>query len=165
MDKNTNISEIFNIFIESSGNLGQSLGVSKVVTQIYALLYLSDKPLSLDDIVEQLKISKGNVCVNIKYLEQWQAVKKIWTKGSRKDYYQANLDVEKIILNRLKEGLDRRFSEFLKNVEKVEKILQTTDGLPEDNELLQSYKKKIQKIRDLSALMEKALKIGRTFIN
>ena len=56
--------------------------------------------------------------MNIRYLEQWQAVKKIWKKGSRKDYYQANPDIEKIILSRLKEGVNRRLTEFVRNIEK-----------------------------------------------
>ena len=41
--------EIIDSFVESAGNLGASLGISKIVSQIYALLYLSPQPLSLDD--------------------------------------------------------------------------------------------------------------------
>ncbi|MBI2339298.1 MAG: hypothetical protein HYU99_02870 [Deltaproteobacteria bacterium] len=57
--------------------------------QIFALLYLSPEPLSLDDIVADLGVSKGNVSINIRVLEDFKLVKKVWVKGTRRDYYQA----------------------------------------------------------------------------
>jgi len=45
-----------------------------------------EKPLSLDTIVEKLKMSKGSVSLNIRELEKWDAVKKIWVNGTRKDF-------------------------------------------------------------------------------
>jgi len=45
-------------FIEGIGLLATTVGVSRVIGQLYAVLFLSDKPLSLNDMVERLKISK-----------------------------------------------------------------------------------------------------------
>ncbi|MBU0952263.1 MAG: hypothetical protein KKH91_05515 [Elusimicrobia bacterium] len=159
-----NLKNITESFVDSMGNLGASLGISKVVAQLYALLYLSPEPLSLDDMCEELKISKGNACMNIRYLEQWQAVKKIWKKGSRKDYYQANPDIEKIILSRLKEGVNRRLTEFVRNIEKIEEVMQANENSAENKAFAQSYKKKIQKIKNLNNLVSKLVKIGGTFV-
>ena len=78
-------------FIESAGKISANmLGmVSKVGGQIYALLFLARNPLSLDEIMDVLKLSKGNISVNIRMLEGAGFVRKVWVKGTRKDYYEA----------------------------------------------------------------------------
>ena len=99
-------------FIESAGKISSNmLGmVNKVGGQIYALLFLSREPLSLDDISEILQVSKGNVSVNIRLLEESKLVKKIWVKGSRRDFYEANRDYPRKFLkgffDRIREGID-----------------------------------------------------------
>ena len=95
-------------FIEAVGQLSVSLSINRIVGQLYALLFLSPHPLSLDDMVDKLKISKGNASVNIRELERWGAVRKMWVKGERKNFYEANLDIFKIVTNRLKNGLTER---------------------------------------------------------
>ncbi len=104
-------------FVELIGNMGTGLGLSKTACQLYALLYIKAKPLSLDDMVESLGISKGNVSVNIRILERWAAVKKVWKKGSRKDYYRAEEDIDRIVLTRLKEGAGRRVEAIMDYIE------------------------------------------------
>lgn len=99
-------------FIESAGKISANmLGmVNKVGGQIYALLFLSREPLSLDDISDILQVSKGNVSVNIRLLEEFKLVKKVWVKGSRRDFYEANRDYPRKFLkgffDRLREGID-----------------------------------------------------------
>src|SRR5262245_44395537 len=99
-------------FIESAGKISANmLGmVSKVGGQIYALLFLARNPLSLDEIMEILKLSKGNISVNIRMLEGFGLVKKVWVKGTRKDYYEANRDYPRKFLknffDRVRSGID-----------------------------------------------------------
>lgn len=104
-------------FVELVGNMGAGLGLSKTACQLYALLYIKAKPLSLDAMAESLGISKGNVSVNIRILERWEAVKKVWKKGSRKDYYRAEEDIDRIVLTRLKEGAGRRVEALMDYIE------------------------------------------------
>lgn len=89
--KNEKLLQARQSFIEGAGRISASLlGIlNRVCGQIYALLYLSPEPLSLDDIVGELGVSKGNVSINIRILEDYKLVKKVWVKGTRKDYYQA----------------------------------------------------------------------------
>jgi len=77
-------------FIEGAGNISTTLlgMVNKVGGQIYALLFLSEEPMSLDDISERLAVSKSNVSINIRLLEDMKLVRKVWVKGSRRDYYE-----------------------------------------------------------------------------
>ncbi|MFN3966941.1 MAG: ABC-three component system protein [Endomicrobiia bacterium] len=151
-------------FIESVGNFGASLGISKVVAQLYALLYIWPEPLSLDDMCELLKISKGNASMNIRYLEQWNAVKKTWQKGSRKDYYEVNPYIEKIVFNRLKEGLERRINDFMQNIEKIEENLQAIEKNSKNNEIAKIFKERLKKIKDINKKINRFFSIIKPFI-
>ena len=79
-------------FIQAGGNTTQSFGLGRIAGQLFALLYLSAKPLCLDDIVLELGVSKASVSTTVRQLEQWAAVRRIWVKGDRKDYYEAETD-------------------------------------------------------------------------
>lgn len=99
-------------FIESSGKISANmLGmVNRVGGQIYALLFMLRNPISLDEISEILKTSKGNVSVNIRLLEEHGLVRKVWVKGSRRDYYEARRDMPRKLLksffDRVRDGID-----------------------------------------------------------
>lgn len=100
--------EVKERLIEVAVNIGESLGLNRAVCQIYALLYLSDAPLSPTQIGKALEMSKGNVSINLRTLEQWNAVKKVWKKGYARALYTANENIEEIILNKLKSGIEKR---------------------------------------------------------
>lgn len=146
-----NQQKIVDAFVEAVGELGASFGISRVVAQIYGLLYLSEEPLSLDDICAALKISKGSASVNIRYLENWQAVKRLWIKGERKDYYQANPDIKEIVYRRLKEGLERRFNKFNQQLTAIEKEIREKNG----------YREKIGEVRKLLKMLDKIRFLGK----
>ncbi len=99
-------------FIESSGKISANmLGmVNKVGGQIYALLFMMRQPLSLDEICDFLKTSKGNVSVNIRLLEEQGMVRKVWVKGSRRDYYEAVRDYPRKLIkgffDRVRDGIE-----------------------------------------------------------
>ena len=85
--------------VETMGHTTQSLGIGRVLGQIFAYLYLSPQPCSLDDITTTLAISKGSASMGVRQLEQWGAVEKVWVKGDRKDYYQARDALGRIVRN------------------------------------------------------------------
>ena len=115
-------------FLESIGRICDSFGLNKFIAQLYAILYLSDKPLSLDEIVEKLRVSKGSVSINIRVLEKWGAVRNIWVKGSRKDYYEAELDLKKLFTTRVKSFAQNRISEVSTMTDDFKKIIETANG-------------------------------------
>ena len=97
-------------FIESWGSLGSNWGVNRTMAQIHAVLMVSCKPLCCDQIMEQLKISRGNANMNIHALMDWGLVHKVLKPGERKVYYEAEKDVmemmKQIILHRKRRELD-----------------------------------------------------------
>lgn len=84
-------------FIDAAGQLTQSLGFGRNLGQIYAHLYFSPEPQTLDDLTTQLHISKGSASMSVRQLEGWNALRKVWVKGDRKDYYAATEEFGRII--------------------------------------------------------------------
>ena len=95
-------------FARFAGELAESLSFNKSIGQIFGLLYLSDTPLSLDDIASRLSMSKGNASINLRYLESWGAVKPVAVSGTRRDHYEANTNLKDLVVKRVREGLGRR---------------------------------------------------------
>lgn len=146
-------------FIDSIGRLCDSFGLNRFIAQLYAVLYLSSKPLSLDEITEKLKVSKGNVSINIRELENWGAVRSIWVKGSRKDYYEANLDIKGVILKKVKTGMQKRIGETSDMISGFKSMIQAQgENLSqEDVERIKIYEERLKKIEDLKAMVSTAL--------
>lgn len=117
MNKSTE--EIREGLMEAMGRITSFWGFSKIMGQLYGLLYLSPKPLTLDDMVESLSVSKGNVSINIRALERWNMVKNVWVKGDRKDYYEAETDFWKIVKGVLREREKKEFDLALESVTKL----------------------------------------------
>jgi len=76
--------------IEVGGRVCQLLGVSRTVGQIYGLLYLSPKPLSLDEIAELLSIGKSTASMGSRQLSAWRAIRPVWIHGERRDLYEVD---------------------------------------------------------------------------
>ena len=90
-DVDKTLDDAVEVFVQGAGKISSALlgMINRVGGQIYALLFLSEEPLSLDDIGERLGVSKSNISINIRMLEDYNLVRKVWVKGSRKDYYAA----------------------------------------------------------------------------
>jgi DNA-binding transcriptional regulator GbsR (MarR family) len=84
------------IFIEGWGRLGPSWGINKMMAEIYALLYLSPAPLTLEDMSRQLETSRSNISMNVRALGDLGVVHKVIVRGERRDYYTAEEDVTKL---------------------------------------------------------------------
>lgn len=146
-------------FTENIGKLCDSFGLNRFIAQLYAVLYLSSKPLSLDEMAEKLKVSKGNVSINIRELENWGAVRNIWVKGSRKDYYEANLDIKGVVLKKVKLGIQKRVGETSDMIDSFKNMIQAQDEhwTEEDKKIAKVYQDRLKKIEELKTLASMVL--------
>ena len=139
-------------FIEDAGNLAQSFGLGRVVGQIYAYLYFSRNPKGLHDMQQDLHISKGSASMCVRQLEQWGAVSKVWIKGDRKDYYEANDWFGKVLKNVLNDSVAKRFAHRDEFYHEIEDDLQKLDGhedalfVKKKVEHLRKFEKKARKV-------------------
>ena len=84
------------IFVEGWGRMGGYWGISKVMAEIYALLYVSEAPLTLEDMSNKLKTSRSNISLNVRGLIELGVVNKVVIRGERRDYYSAEHNIGKV---------------------------------------------------------------------
>ena len=92
-----NLPPLIQEFVLHFGEMGGRWGINRTVGQIYALLFLSERPLNADEITESLGISRSNVSMGIKELEGWRLVKKRHLPGDRREYLEAPDDIWQIV--------------------------------------------------------------------
>ena len=94
-------------FVLRWGDLGGQWGVNRSVAQIQALLYLSDRPLTAEDIAEQLGLARSNVSNSLKELIGWKLIRRTPVLGDRRDHFEAEADLWQI-LTRIAQGRKER---------------------------------------------------------
>jgi HTH-type transcriptional regulator, glycine betaine synthesis regulator len=99
--------------IQEIGRLSAFAGFNKAMGQIYGLLYLTEEPVSLGEIAEQLGISKGNASLNMKIMQRWGLIQPVSKKSDRRDYYRAETDFWKIVQDILTERDKKEFDHAL----------------------------------------------------
>jgi HTH-type transcriptional regulator, glycine betaine synthesis regulator len=154
-------------FVEKMGFLGTLFGFSKLIGQIYATLYLSPAPLSLNTLTQELRVSKGSISTNIRELEKWGGCKKVWVKGEgRKDYYEAEVNFRNIVNKRLMDAIKRRISMIGEISESAKAPIEDNgkDMNQDEKDLLVFYKKQIDKMNGVRKKLELLINTVSKFI-
>lgn len=84
--------EVQDRFIAAWGQMGTAWGVSRTMAEVYALLYITGQPLNTDDVMERLRISRGNASMSLRSLVDWGLVTRAHKRGDRKEYFLAEQD-------------------------------------------------------------------------
>jgi DNA-binding transcriptional regulator GbsR (MarR family) len=85
--------EIREKFILHWGEMGSLWGINRTMAQVHALLFISPEPLSANDIMEELQISRGNVSMALRELIAWGIASRVHIKGERREFYTTEKDV------------------------------------------------------------------------
>lgn len=85
------------------GRLMELWGFRKNLGRIWALLYLGAEPMSAADIAGRLSISRGSASMSLQELLRWGVIRKSWKPGERKDFFEAEENVAKMVLRVLNE--------------------------------------------------------------
>lgn len=94
-------------FILHWGDMGGQWGVNRSVAQIQALLYLSERPLTAEDIADRLQIARSNVSNSIKELLGWKLIRRVPVMGDRRDHFEAETDIWDMV-TRIAQGRKER---------------------------------------------------------
>jgi DNA-binding transcriptional regulator GbsR (MarR family) len=94
-------------FVLHWGEMGGQWGVNRSVAQIQALLYLSDRPLTADEISETLVMARSNVSNSLKELLGWRLIRRVPALGDRRDRYEAETDLWTMV-TRIAQGRKER---------------------------------------------------------
>lgn len=134
---NMTVEDIQNDFIDAIGEISEQCGLTRVAGLLKGLLLLAREPMSLDDMAERLEVSKASVSTNIRLLERWKAVRRVFNRGDRKNYYKLRGDLweieTEIVTTILREELDR-FAEYLDRWKRD--LAAVEEGDPDDRAFL-----------------------------
>ncbi|MCM8761089.1 MAG: hypothetical protein NC938_02890 [Candidatus Omnitrophica bacterium] len=142
--------EAQDIFLDRVNQICSKFGLNNIMAQLYVVLYFHNGAMSLDDMVKRLKISKASASVNIRALERYGAVRRVWVKGSRKDYYEADIDISKVIKDRIKSMANSRLSAVNDMIRSSSNMIDTVvNGDESGDESVKVFKERLAKIKDL----------------
>ena len=131
--------EAKNKFVQTWGALGSQWGINKTMAQIHALLMVSHEPVSMEDIMEELQISRGNASMNLRALMDWGIVYKEYKTGERREYFTAEKDLDELAVKISKERSKREIKPALKVLKEVSSI--EADGTAEERHFVEQTSK------------------------
>lgn len=111
-----------NKFIQTWGALGSQWGINKTMAQIHALLMVSPDAVSMEEIMEELQISRGNASMNLRALMDWGIVYKEFKQGERKEFFIAEKDLDELATKIARERSKREIKPALKVLKEVSTI-------------------------------------------
>lgn len=139
-------------FIQTWGTLGSNWGINRTMAQIHALLLISPNALSAEDIMEQLKISRGNTNMNVRALMDWGLAFKELKAGERREFFYAEKDMWKVAMQVVKERRKRELEPILGTVTELKKV---KDDSPEG----QQFESTIADLDNVIAKADKTLEL------
>lgn len=128
-------------YIQAWGTLGSSWGINRTMAQIHALLMISTTPLSTEELMEELKISRGNTNMNVRALLDWGLAEKVLIPGDRKEYFKADKDIMNIGVQVAKERKRRELDPIIKLLNEITQV----DGDTADVKEFRKVTKDLQK--------------------
>ena len=146
--------EAKNKFVQTWGALGSQWGINKSMAQIHALLMVSSEPISMEDVMEELQISRGNASMNLRALMDWGIVYKEYKAGERKEFFTAEKDLDELAMKISKERSKREIKPALKVLKEVSTI--EGDESEEAKQFIDQTKKLYDFVLKADNLLEKA---------
>lgn len=142
-------------FIQAWGTFGSNWGINRTMAQVHALLLVASEPLSADDIMDALVISRGNANMNIRALIDWGLVYKELKQGERREYFIAEKDIWKIVRQII---IHRKKKELEPVLSLLDELSRQVDGESKEKDDF------VKVVRDILLLTTKADKVLDKFI-
>ncbi|NLR93873.1 GbsR/MarR family transcriptional regulator [Flammeovirga agarivorans] len=131
--------EAKNKYIQTWGALGSQWGINKTMAQIQALLMISTEALSIEEIMSELQISRGNASMNIRALIDWGIVFKETKSGERKEFFTTEKNLDRLAVTIAKERSRRELQPAIRMLKEVSTI-ETNDSIAEKEFVSQTEK-------------------------
>ena len=155
-------------FVLHWGEMGTRWGVNRTVAQIHALLFLADRPLAADEIVETLGVARSNVSNSLKELQSWKLVRVTHVLGDRRDYYETSGDVWELFRTIVRERKEREFDPTVRLLQELSREPALASESPAAQDRLRSTMEFMQTLGSWSdemlrlspATLEKILRLG-----
>lgn len=144
---------------ETIGTLMEYWGFKRSVGRLWTILYMSPEPMSAADLGELLTMSTGSVSMTLTELQRWGAIRRTWVPGERRDFYEVETSIWKLITRVLRERelvLLQDASATLQNTEEMlNRLIAHASG--RQAERLQFILERIHRLMMLATMVELAI--------
>lgn len=143
--------------VETGGRTSQDLGAGRIVGQVLVYLYLQERECSLDDIGENLGLSKASVSIAVRQLEQLGLAIKVWKGGDKRNYYKSAENIAKALQQGVLSLVRQKIQIFGGQLESsLELIDEIADNSPSKNEMV-FLRQRIERAKKLQNGLERVL--------
>lgn len=158
MEEKTTLQEARLRLIEAGGRASQDLGTGRIVGQILVFLYLRENECSLDDIADELGLSKASVSIAVRQLEQLGLARNIWKSGDKRKYYKSAENIAKA----LQQGVLLLFRQKIQIFgDELEDSMAMISSIPDDEPALHQevvfLRQRIERAKKLQSGLERIL--------
>jgi DNA-binding transcriptional regulator GbsR (MarR family) len=154
--------EAKNKFVQTWGALGSQWGINKTMAQIHALLMVSAEPVSMEDIMEELQISRGNASMNLRDLMNWGIIYKEYKAGERREFFTAEKDLDELAVKISRERSKREIKPALKILKEVSTI--TVGQSQEEKQFIDQTTKLYDFVLKADNMMDKITEINENWL-
>lgn len=149
------LEEAKQLLVRRWGEMGGYWGISRTMAEIHALMFVTREPLCTDDIMEQLKISRGNASMNLRALVDWGLIERVHKLGDRKEYFRADTDVWHMFETIMRERRRREVEPIIATIDRCcEKVRALRPGADDsDPEDVAEFRRRIEDLRAFLATM------------
>ncbi len=127
------------IVADALGQLMQFWGFKRNMGRIWAVLYLSERPLTAQDLQRRLMLSAGAVSTSLRELRRWGAVHKVWVQGARREHYAAEghvwRAVSRVLAERERAQIQQAHEALYRALQLLERHLETRGESPDTSAL------------------------------
>lgn len=138
--------EIVRQFVEHWGMMARSWGINATMGELFALLYITGTDWTADALRESLRVSRGNVSMNLRELMSWGVVHKVHRRGERRDFFRAETDVWTLFRRILGERKRRELDPTLI-------VLERTVGLIQNDPAQKALEARITSLRQFFGMI------------
>ena len=142
---------------DSIGRLIEFWGFKRNMGRLWAILYLSERPLSAPEMQDRLQLSSGAVSMTLNELTRWGVVKKVWLQGERRDHYSAEGNFWKMISRVFNERERVEVLDAIDLMEDAIEFLSAKAKDPDDRDRAQFQEERIRELLDLARLGKQLL--------
>jgi DNA-binding transcriptional regulator GbsR (MarR family) len=125
----TDRERIIREFIEHWGMMARAWGINPTMGELFALLYITGSDWTAEELRLRLKVSRGNVSMNLRELLSWGVVRKHHRTGERRELYRAETDVWTLFRRILKERKRRELDPTLTVLDRIQRLSETKPSL------------------------------------
>lgn len=151
-------------FVDLWGQMANHWGINRTMSQIHALLMVSHQPLTAEQVMEELQISRGNVSMNLRDLINWGIVRRTGMPGDRRDFFTTEADVWSMFQIILRERKKRELDPILSRLDQCldlagKKPDAKGHGSAENKVAHEAYVKRVSELRGFFGTFHRLLSV------